>query len=92
MDERMASAMPGRQGGQALGVEAGDQVRDGIAGTTAGRAGGGLVVVTPGDGQEHGGSGDLDGGCGLGPAETSECLAFDISERAERIHLAAGHR
>jgi len=59
----------GRQRGEALGVEAGDEVRDGIAGAAAGGAGGVLVVVAAGDGQEDPGPGDLDGGCRLGPAE-----------------------
>ena len=72
IDSWMASAVARRCGGQALGVEAGDQMRDGIAGTAAGRACGGLVVLTPGDGQEHGRPGDLGGGCGLGSAEVGQ--------------------
>ena len=35
-----SAAVAGRQGRQALGVEAGDQVRDGVAGASAGGAGG----------------------------------------------------
>ena len=61
--------MAGREGDCALGVEAGDEVRDGIAGASAGGAGGLLVVVAGGDGQEDDGPCDLGGGSGLRPAE-----------------------
>lgn len=57
--------MAGRGGRQALGVEAGDQVGEGVAGASSGGAGGLLVVVGSGDGQEHDGPGDLGGGGGL---------------------------
>ena len=49
--------MAGRQGRQPLGVEAGDQVRDGVAGAAADGTGGLLIVVARGDGQEELGPG-----------------------------------
>ena len=81
---RLAAAMAWREGGQALGVEAGDQVRDSVAGSS-------LVVVAARDGQEHGGAGDLDRGCGLGPTDPREFLALEFGERAERVLLATRH-
>ena len=45
--------MRGVEGGQALGVEAGDQVGDGVAGPAADGAGGVLVVVAVGDQEEQ---------------------------------------
>src|SRR4051812_2596576 len=87
----MAAAMAGRRRGGALGVEAGDRVRDGVAGASAGGTGGLLVVVAGGDGQEHDGPGDLGGGCGLRPAELGQGLTLLRGEFAERVLLAAGH-
>ena len=55
------AAVAGRQGGGALGVEAGDQVGDSVAGAAAGGVGGRLVVLAAGDGQEDLGPEDLDG-------------------------------
>lgn len=83
--------MAGRGGLQSLGVEARDQVRDGVAGASAGGAGGLLIVVAGGDGQEHDGPGDLGGGCGLRPAELGQGLTLLGGEFAERVLLATGH-
>ncbi len=83
--------MAGVEGGDALGVEACDQAGDGVAGASAGGAGGLLIVVAAGDGQEHGGPRDLDGGCGLGPADLGQCQSLVVGERPERILLAARH-
>jgi len=91
MGDRLASAVSGREGGQALGVEPGDEVGDRVAGAAAGGAGGLLIVAAVGDGQEHGGAGDVDGGCGLRPAETSEFLALGVGQRPEGVFLAARH-
>ncbi len=63
------------------GVEAGDQVRDGIPGASAGGEGGLLVVVATGYGQEHGGPRDLGGGCGLGSAEQSQDRDLVVGQR-----------
>jgi hypothetical protein len=68
--------MPGRQGGQAFGVEAGDEVRDRVTGATAHSVGRGLVVVAAGDGQEELGSGDFDGRSHLGPAQLDQGLVL----------------
>ena len=75
---RVAAPMAWREGGQALGVEAGDQVRDGVAGATPGGDGSSLIVVAARDGQEHGGAGDLHRGCGLGPTDPREFLALAL--------------
>src|SRR5262249_54227260 len=88
---RLAAAMAWREGGQALGVEAGDQVRDGVAGAPPGGDDSSLIVVAARDGQEHGGAGDLDRGCGLGPTDPREFLALEFGERAERVLLATRH-
>ena len=78
---RLAAAMAWREGGQALGVEAGDQVRDSVAGSS-------LVVVAARDGQEHGGAGDLDRGCGLGPTDPREFPLPTVVQRRARVHTA----
>ena len=83
--------MPGRQCGQALGIEAGDELRDGVAGAPADGTGRGLVVVAARDGQQELGAGDFDGGCGLGPAELEEGLSLLGGQLTERVVLAAGH-
>jgi hypothetical protein len=69
---RLLAPMAESQGSQALGVEAGDQVRDGVAGASAGRAGGLLVVAAGGDGQEDPSPGDLDGQGDLEAAELGQ--------------------
>ena len=84
--------MAGHEGGRALGVEAGHEMGDGVAGASAGGAGGLLIVVAAGDGQEHGGPRDLGGGRGLRPAELGQGRALGVGERAEGILLATGHR
>jgi hypothetical protein len=81
--------MARRGGGQAFGVEAGDEMRDGVAGATAGGEGGLLIVVAARDGQEHGGAGDLDGGCDLRAADSGEFQALGFGERPEGILLTA---
>ncbi len=83
--------MTGRNGGQALGVEAGNQVRDRVAGASSGGAGGLLIVVTSGDGQEHDGPRGLDRGSGLRSAEQGQGGDLVVGEGPERILLAAGH-
>jgi hypothetical protein len=83
--------MAGHEGGQALDIEPGDEMGDGVAGAAAGGAGGLLVVITASDGQEHGGPRDLGGGRGLRPAELGRGGALVVGERPEWILLAAGH-
>ena len=91
IESRLPAAVARRRRGRALGVEAGDQVGDGVAGASAGRAGSGLVVVTPGDGQERGDPGDVDGGSGLGPAAPGQFVAFAVGDRPEGVLLATRH-
>jgi hypothetical protein len=91
IDSRLAAAMARREGRQALGVEAGDQVRDGVAGATTRGASGQLIIAAARNGQEHGGPSDLHGGCGVGPAELGQGLTLGVAERPERILLAARH-
>jgi hypothetical protein len=91
IDGQTPAAVAGRGGRQALGVEAGDEVRDGVAGASAGGAGGLLKVVAAGDGQEHDGPRDLGGGYGLGPAELGQGRDLVVGEGPEGILLASGH-
>ena len=88
---RHPAGVSGREGEEALDIEAGDQVRDGIAGTSAGGAGGGLVIVAAGDGQEHRRASDLNGRSGLRTTEEREFLKLRVGQRPERILLATGH-
>ena len=85
------AAVAGRQGGEALGVEAGDEVGDGVAGAAADGAGGVLVVVAAGDGQEDLGADDLGGRGGLRAAELVQFLPLRLGQLAERVLLLAGH-
>src|SRR4051794_25697303 len=91
IDGRPAAAMPRRQCGEALGVEASDEVRDGVAGTTADGMGRGLVVVAASDGQKEFRAGDLDGRSHLGAAELAEGLLLVRGQLTERVDLATGH-
>jgi hypothetical protein len=84
--------MAGGERSEALGVEPGDQVGDGVAGASASGVGSRLIVVSSGDGQEHRGPRDLSGGRGLRPAELSQGRALGVGERAKGILLATGHR
>ena len=86
-----AAAVAGRQRGEALGVEAGDEVGDGVAGAAADGAGRVLVVVAGGDGQEDLGPDDLGGRGGLRAAELDQFLPLRLGQLAERVLLAAGH-
>ena len=54
--------MPGFERRQALPVEAGDEVGDGVAALAADRPGGVLIISPRADQQESGGAGDLGGG------------------------------
>ena len=91
IEGRSATSMPGRQGGQALGVEAGDEVGDRVAGATAHGVGRVLIVVAACDGQEELGSGDLDGRSHLRPAQLDQGLVLLGRDLAERVVLAARH-
>jgi hypothetical protein len=75
--------------GEALGVEAGDEVRDGGAGASPDREGGPPVAVAVCHGQEHGGAGDAGGGLGLRPTDAAEDRRLVVGERPERVLLAA---
>jgi hypothetical protein len=83
--------MNGRQGGQPVSIEAGDQVGDGLGRASADRAGGLLVVIAAGDGQEDLGPDDLDGGTDLRSAELRQRPAFGFGERPEGVLLATRH-
>ncbi len=89
VDPRLPTAVARREGLQAFDIESGDQVRDSVAGASACGVSGLLIVAAARDGQKHGGSGDLDGGCDLGPTELGEGLALGVGGRPERILLAA---
>jgi hypothetical protein len=91
IEARLPAAMARRQGGQALDIEAGDQVGDGVAGASAGGAGSPLVVIAGGDGQEDPGSGDFGGGGDLGAADMGQGREFVVGEGTEGILLAARH-
>jgi hypothetical protein len=80
------------EGGEALGVEAGDEVRDGGAGAPPDGDGSLLVAVAPGHGQEHGGACDTGGGLGLRTTDLAEGEGLLGGERPERVVLAARHR
>ena len=83
--------MTGSQGTQAFGVEAGDQMRDGVAGASSGGAGGVLIVIAAVDGQDHGDACDLNGGRGLRPTDLSVGLALGVGDWPEGILFATGH-
>jgi hypothetical protein len=79
----------GRQGGGALGVEAGDEVGDGVAGAAAGGAGGVLIVVAVGDSEEDLGPENLGRRGGLRATDLLEFLPLRLGQPAERGLLLA---
>jgi hypothetical protein len=91
VDRRRAAAVSGLQSRQALAVEAGDEVHDGVATLAADRPGGVLVSDPFADQQQGGAAGELKGGCHAGTAQSAEFAAFGIGEATERILPAAGH-
>lgn len=72
-------------------MEALDQVRDSIPGTSAGGAGVRLIILAIGDAQKHGCAGDLNGRSGLRSAEGRELLKLRVAQRPERILLTTRH-
>jgi hypothetical protein len=85
LDSRSPAAVTRRQCGQALDVEAGDQMRDGVTGASSCGAGGLLGVVAGGDGHEHGSPGNLNRGSSLRAAEQGQCPVLGVGERPEWI-------
>jgi hypothetical protein len=91
IDSRLPAALAGRCGGQAVPVKAGDQVGDGIDGTSADGTGGLLRVIAAGDGQEDLGPDDLGSGLGLRSTELGQGLAFGVGEQPKGVLLATRH-
>ena len=81
------AAVTGRHHGESLGVEASDEVGDGIAGSASDGAGRRLVVVAACDGQQDLGAGDLDGGGDLRSADLGQLLPLRVGQLAERVIL-----
>ena len=83
--------MPGRDGGQSLAVEPGDQVGDRVPALAADRPGGVLVRMAVADQQDQGSPGDLGGRCGARPVEAGEFALLGGGEPAEWVLLGSGH-
>jgi hypothetical protein len=73
------------EGRDALPVEPGDPMGDGIPAPAAGRPGGRWVVGPVGHGEEDGRASDADRGCGRRSADMGEVSALVVRAGAERI-------
>jgi hypothetical protein len=79
---RLAAAMTGFEGRQPFPVEAGDQLRHGIATPAPGSLRGVLKSLPVGHGEQRFGSRHEGRRFGLGPTQTLEFVAFLIGENA----------
>jgi hypothetical protein len=88
---RLTAAMVGCERRESRAVEAGDEVRDGIAALAPGGACGVSEGLPGGDSEQGFGTRDAGGGFGPGAAKAFQHELFLGSEGTEGILLAAGH-
>ena len=91
VDRDSAAAVARIKGGQSLGVEACDEVRDGVTGTSADRLGGLLIIASPSDSQDQARPGDPSGRLALRPAQLGQDGDLVVSERSRWIDFSMRH-